>query len=264
MSTAAHPRALPLHAWLSPRRGDRIDAHQIAERIAAAFLQSVIDWQRGDIAVQDIIDYMTHLGVPEVIIAPVSLQFGHTVHISVSFPQWPGHVATFLSQPQACPMIRLDAEPFDLAFLKHAALEIADVLGCYCNLQSDILRGIASRTVHGAIGDPLAAVRWHYDASNFPTIELVELGDWRRIVRDAALRWLAEKDNVTWRANTRAGFDSSAAYADALVAEVEAIGPVARIWSIRVAAPFAGAMLLDQGEWHTSINLSGIPGADGQ
>ncbi|MCI0356999.1 MAG: hypothetical protein L0211_00745 [Planctomycetaceae bacterium] len=252
------PRALPLHARLSPREGGRLDSHQ---RIAAAFPQAVIDWQRGDRAVQDTIDYVTSIGVPEAIIAPARRQFGHTAHISLSFPPWPGQVATFCVfqvQPQASDWIRVDAEPFDLGFLKHAAVEIGAILDCHCFLQSDMLRGIASCSMRGAVPDPIAAARCHYDASNYRTIDLVELSDWRRTVRDAALAWLATQDNVSWRAKTMAGFDSPAAYADALVAELDAISPVRRIWSIRMPTPFRGAMLLDQGEWHTSINIRAV------
>ena len=251
--------ALPLDAWLYLREGISATADQLIDRIGAAFPEADIDWVRGDRAVQKTIDDVTRLGVPEPIIAPARRQFGHTARVSVSFPQWPGKAATFFIvgvEPQASDAIRVTAIPFELEMLKYAALQIGKAVNRDCSLQSDFLRrGICSRSLHGVVGDVTALARRHYRTSNYPIIHLEELGDCKRTIHSAALAWFADPSNESMRAKTLAGFGSPAEYADALVAELAAIGPVRRIWSITMPAPLRGALLLDQHDWHTSINL---------
>lgn len=262
MSSSVAPRALELKAALFPRAEDGVlTGRQIAERIAAAFPQAVIDWQRGDQTVQKMIDDWTGSSVPEVIFASMRQRFGQVPHITVALPEWPGFAAMlreYLVERELGDVIDLMVEPFDLAFARHAAGAIGDALDCDYLLVSRGERGIECRTTRGGVADGYAFAREHYAENAYPELYVKELTDWEAAVRQAAARWLARIEPRSRAETTLAGFSSPAAFMDALVAELAEIGPVRRIWSIESNAPRHYDLLLDHGAWTTLLDLSGV------
>jgi len=263
MSSSVVPRALELQAALFPRKEEGVlTGRQMAERIAGAFPQAVIDWQRGDRVTQAKIELMTQWRVPEVLIAPVRSQFGKVPHISVEFAEWPGYVASlceFRIEGGLGDAIHLDTQPPDLAFVHHAARAIGDALDCdYLLSSSQGAEGIECRTTRGGVTDAVAFVREQFGPDFHTGLRATKLTDWKGAVREAVLDWLARYEHRDRVAKTLAGFASAEAYADALVAELAEIGPVRRIWSITSDAPRHHDLLLDHGAWTTLLDVGGV------
>ncbi|MCI0360639.1 MAG: hypothetical protein L0211_19355 [Planctomycetaceae bacterium] len=262
MSSSVVPRALELQAALFPRVEDKLSGRQIAERIAAAFPAAVIDWQRGDQVTRAKIDVMTNeWGVPEMLIAPVRARMGQVPHVAVPFAEWPGHRASlceFQVERELGDAIKLEVEPFDLAFVRQAAAAIGDALDCDYLLASRGERGIECRTTRGGVTDALAFAREQFAENAYPGLRVTELADWEAAVRQGAMRWLARHELPALVEKTLAGFASADAYADALVAELSEIGAVRRIWSIESDAPRHYDVLLDHGDWTTLLDLGGV------
>jgi hypothetical protein len=269
MMSSPAPRALELHAALFPRADEGVlTGREMAERIGAAFPSAVIDWQRGDEATQARIDQMTHeWRVPEMLIAPVRARLGQVPHITVAFPEWPGFTASLCEYHVARELgdaIDLHTEPFDLAFVHHAAEAVGAALDCDYLLLAEG-PGIECRTTRGGVNDALAFAREQFAENAYPGLKADELADWRATVRAAVadyFHWIHWPPLV---AKMLEGFASPESYADAVVNELAEIGLVRRIWSITSDAPFQYDLLLDHGAWTTllEVRVRGMGGPSG-
>ena len=259
MSSSVGPRALDLQAALYPRVEDNLSGRQIAKRIAAAFPSAVIDWQRGDQVTQAKIFQMTHEWcVPEMLIAPVRGRLGKVPHITVTFDEWPGYSASlceYLVERELGDVIELVAEPFDLAFVRHAARAISDALDCDYLLVAKGC-GVECRTTRGGVTDALAFAREQFAENAYPGLHVRELTNWAATVRAAVVDYFGWLQLPAVVGKTAAGFASAEAYADAVVAELDEIGPVQRIWLITSDAPFQYDLVLDHGEWTTLLEMA--------
>jgi len=259
MATSPGPRALKIHAALFPRAEDGVlTGRQIAERVAAAFPRAVIDWQRGDQTVQKMLDDWTGSSVQEVILESIRQRIGQVPHITVAFPQWPGCTASLCEyriERELGDSIHLAAEPFDLALMHHAAGAIGKALDCDYLLVAEG-SGIECRTTRGGVVDALAFARQQFAENAYPGLRVKELTDWAACVRSAVVDYFAWLHLPTEVGQTATGFVTAEEYADAVVAELAAIGPVRRIWLITSDAPFQYDLLLDHGEWTTLVEMA--------
>jgi hypothetical protein len=247
-----------MQAALDPRAEDKLSGRQIAERIAAAFPAAVIDWQRGDQAVQKMIDDWTGSSVPELILASMRQRFGQVAHITVTFSEWPDHTASLCEyqvERELGEAIHLVTLPQNLAFIHHAAGAIGEALDCdYLLLAKGC--GIECRTTRGGVNDALAFARQQFAENAYPGLQVKELTDWAASVRAAVMDYFVW---IYWPPLVEKileGFASAEAYADAVVAELAEIGPVRRIWLIKSDAPHQYDLLLDHGEWTTLLEMA--------
>ena len=256
--------ALPMHAKLVPGADDAwfVDAQEIVRRLREACPQAVIDWDRGEAWVHESLQRLIDHKTPEVILESHHRLFGRTVFISLSYPEWPDRpvygIVSGIQRGLGDALFLEVTEPFDLDLLKRGAHDFAIALGFeYClECRRDWVLTTLSRP--GRI-DPVEFVRWDMPAHTYPTIELQALTDWKGTLHRSILRWISTSEYQDKIQAILMDFASQAAFADAVLNELQAIAPVERGWAIDVAgAPHQNAILLDHGNWLTLVRLFGV------
>jgi hypothetical protein len=252
--------ALNMHAKVFPRDENVfLDADEIERRIRDNLPNAVVDRWRGDEYVDARLQELIEQRTPEIILASHRRLFGRTLHIEVSYPDWPReHVFAYVSPvtPDCDFDLKLPG-PFNLALLQRAAKDVSAALGFRFFLWSERDCGIEIRTVTApGVNDPVDLVRVEMPSEHYPTLQQTELTNWKTTVCQAVLRWLSgcqQQDKVDRMIE---GFDSKEALSGAVADELEAIGPVERTWEYHTEeARQVGITALDHGNWMTILLL---------
>lgn len=249
-----------MSASLLPREDDSLEAKEIVRRIVAAFPDAVVDWARGDRLVDESVQELIAWRVPEVIVEAARCRRGQVAFVSVSYVEWPSRSVTVHVHPvreELGDWLDLHAEPFDIGFLIHGARTIASALDFGFHLEYEATFEV--RCTPSPCADPLDFANSKYAQWGSPRITVVPLGDWRSSLHTAIVKWLAVSNHKGKAAATRE-FATPDAFAHAAVSELNAISPVRRAWSVdALDASHQNAILLDQGQWTSFVDLGGVP-----
>jgi len=253
--------AIPFTIWLSARETEapHLPIVEILRRISRAFPEAVIDWERGRQYRLGRIEELIAMGCPEPILLGDRCTVDRTVYVGISFPDWPGNpVYTYVTSLN----VELDglfakAEHYDIELLKHAGHALSQALNFRFSLAAGHVGTLDTRVRPGKL-DPWQFVCGRYTPS-YQAPVLRELLDWKRSLHRAVVLYLGQYEQRQLIDELTQGFASYEEFARTVLAELDAISPVQKCWSLDDEAPFFNAVLLDHGDWMTHISLHGVP-----
>ncbi len=117
-----------MNLWLFHPDEKYLDPREVVCRLVKAMPTTLVDWQRGNVRVEEKRQELIVHNVPDMILASHQSLVDHTVYVQVLFPEFPDDYVYFILEPYVSFEVCC-SEPNNESFLNYAAKQISSLLG---------------------------------------------------------------------------------------------------------------------------------------
>jgi len=269
--------AIPFEIHLYRRETERffIPPEEHLAQLTAAYPDAEIDKELGKRKVLARMQEMLDKGTPEEIVRGLPAFAEQSTFVAVRWADWPNNRVSALFGGIEDGPLRFSCETHDFEFLKFAAAELGGVFKMNPFLKTPYGDSVKTES-RPAPFDALGWIRDYYvqmarcgatydpktntflpHPIRIPT--LVELSNWTETLHRGLCHFLYAYRRCNSEAMTQ-GFASFEEYATAYVKELGEFAPVQHCWSVELdETDHINEVLIDQGQWLTRIDLTGVP-----
>lgn len=242
---------------------EHVSPHDLAELVNKLFPECRVDWEAGDRSTLANVEQLKTFGVPEMILDGARSYMGNRFVLTVRplaavDAELSGLVSTV--HRDLGDSLGFTMQPYDPRHLNALSAALASAIDFVYRLEYEA--SFSVRIEPSPCKDPLkiARKRLPIPGGDDPEIQLREISDWESIFRRGLLKWLDQSNHKRKFNEFTRSFETLEDYATAAAADICNIAAPVRAWQIDVPEwSHQNALLLDQSDFYTYIDLGGVP-----